>query len=89
MKKVVQVTEVEGEGLIGLLGKKVILFCMNYFYSGTLEGVNKEDVLIQNPKIVFDTGEYSSKSFSTAEKLPFSLYVRISAIEAYAETNKE
>jgi hypothetical protein len=30
MKKIVSVTEVEGEGLIGLLGENVILFCMNY-----------------------------------------------------------
>lgn len=37
MKKLIQ--EVEGEGLIALLGKRVTLFCMNYIYTGDLVGV--------------------------------------------------
>jgi hypothetical protein len=38
MKKIVTVTEVQGEGLTALLGEKVILLCMNYSYVGTLTG---------------------------------------------------
>ena len=46
MKKLVNVQEVEGEGLVALLGEKVILFCMTYFYAGTLVGVNTDTVLL-------------------------------------------
>jgi hypothetical protein len=36
MKKIVNVQEVDGEGLVALLGERVELFCMNYIYAGTL-----------------------------------------------------
>ena len=39
MKKIVNVQEVEGEGLVGLLGETITLFCLNYFYTGKLVGV--------------------------------------------------
>lgn len=83
MKKVVQVQEVDGEGLVGLLGQKVTLFCMNYFYTGTLEGVNTTCVLLSNAYIVYETGSFSSKDWANAEKLPNSIYVNVAAIEAF------
>lgn len=82
MKKIVE--EVEGEGLVKLLGQRVTLFCMNYFYSGVLKGVNTEDVLLEDAQIVYDTGPFDKKDWATAEKLPSKQwYVRISAIESY------
>lgn len=89
MKKIMQVTEVEGEGLIGLLGKNVLIFCMNYIYTGELEGVNTNDILLKNPRIVYETGAFDSDSFTDAQKLPHSLYIRINSIESYSETNKK
>lgn len=37
MKKII--AEVQGEGLVKLLGSRVTLFCMNYIYTGDLIGV--------------------------------------------------
>jgi hypothetical protein len=86
MKKIVSVVEVEGEGLDALLGKKVILMCMNYFYAGVLEGVNSDFVKLSDPKIVYETGDWSSKQWKTAQSIDVGeLYVRIPSIEAYAE----
>ena len=34
MKKLVEVTEVEGEGLSALLGEVVMIFALNYIYTG-------------------------------------------------------
>ena len=53
MKKLIEVTD---EGLEGLLGKRVTLLCMNYFYTGTLTGVNDKCVQLTSPKIVYETG---------------------------------
>jgi hypothetical protein len=89
MKKIVQVTEVDGEGLEMLLGKKVLLFCMNYIYTGTLSGVNKTCVLLDDAAIVYETGAFSSAEFKDAQKLPNSHYVQIGAIESFCETNKK
>src|SRR3989442_11326366 len=36
----VNVEEVQGEGLVGLMGEQVTLFCLNYIYTGKLVGVN-------------------------------------------------
>lgn len=84
MKKIVSVVEVEGEGLPGLLGEKVILLCMNYFYAGTLSGVNTDCVLLEDAGIVYETGPFSDAKWKDFQKIG-SLYVRISSIEAFAK----
>lgn len=83
MKKIVR--QVESEGLISLLGKRVILFCANYFYSGVLECVNTHDVLLSDAGIVYDTGKLDAESFANFEKFGGNgkLYVRIESIESY------
>lgn len=85
MKKVVQVTEVEDEGLIALLNKNVVVFCANYIYSGKLTGVNQTCVLLENAQIVFDTGEVSFKKFTTAEEFLKPIYIQLNAIEMFTE----
>ena len=89
MKKIVTVTEVDGEGLVALMGKKVMLFCLNYIYTGTLTGVNQSCVLLEDAAIVYETGAFSDKSFKDAQTIPFPLYVQTAAIESFAETNKK
>ncbi len=89
MKKIVQVQEVENEGLIALLDKQVMLFCLNYIYTGKLAGVNDTCVLLENAKIVYETGAFNVKTFGDAQALPFSLYIRTSAIESFSETDKK
>lgn len=89
MKKLVTVTEVEGEGLVALLGQQVIIFCMNYIYTGTLSGVNTNDIMLENAAIVYETGAFDKKSFMDAQKLPFPLYIRTNSIESYSQTDKK
>lgn len=89
MKKIVIVSEVEGEGLVSLMGKKVLLFCLNYIYTGTLTGVNSSCVLLEDASIVYATGAFTSTTFDDAQKLPHQLYVQTSAIESFCETNKK
>jgi len=88
MKKIVQTVEVEGEGLESLLGEKVMLFCLNYIYTGLLKGVNKSCVLLEEAAIVYETGEFSSKKFKDAQSLPFPIYVQTNAIESFGKTDK-
>ena len=89
MKKIVNVVEVEGEGLVSLLGENVILFCMNYIYSGKLAGVNEKDVLLEDARIVYETGDLCDKEFKDAQKLPHAHYVRTSAIESFGLSGKK
>jgi hypothetical protein len=85
MRKIVTVTEVEGEGLMALLGKTVTFFCLNYIYTGTLAGVNDTCVLLENPYIVYETGSFETKTWKDAQKLPNNLYVSMNCIESFGE----
>lgn len=89
MKKIVTVQEVEGEGFTALLGKRVLVFCMNYIYTGTLTGVNTTCILLEDAAIVYDTGAFDKTTFGDAQKLPYSLYIQTDTIESFSETNKK
>ena len=81
MKKIV--TDVKGEGLMKLMGKRVTLFCLNYIYTGTLTGVNADCVLLTDPAIVYETGAFETKTWKDAQKLPNDLYVMLACIESF------
>ena len=82
MKKIVR--EVENEGLMKLMGQKVTLLCANYFYTGVLVGVNRKCVLLEDPAIVYETGEWSATKYKDEQKLGYKeWYVMLSAIESF------
>ena len=82
MRKLVE--EVSGEGLEKLLGERVLLMCANYFYTGKLVGVNLDCVLLEDPAIVYETGEWSLKSFKDEQRLHVKQwYVQRTAIESF------
>ena len=84
MKKLIEVTEVEGEGLMALMGQNVLLFCLNYIYTGKLTGINETCVCLEDPAIVYETGAFTEKGYKDAQKLHTkTLYVQISAIESF------
>lgn len=86
----VLVTEKEGEGLVGLLGKKVTFFCLNYIYHGVLEGVNDTCVKLTDAYVVYSTGAFTDKGFADAQKLTADAwYLSTATIESYGVfTNK-
>ena len=85
MKKLVKVEEVSGEGLLGLMGENVTLFCLNYIYTGKLVGVNDTFVKLENAAVVYETGAFSDPNFKDAQSLPHEWYVQISAVESFGK----
>lgn len=85
MKKVINVTEVENEGLEAFLGQKITVYCFGFIYTGILEGVNSKFIKLDGAKIVYDTGSHSSKDYATVEPMPGAWYVMISAIESFGD----
>lgn len=83
MKQVVTVTEVEGEGFDALLNEHIMIFCMNYIYAGKLVGVNEKFIKIEDAKIVYETGPFSSVGYKDAQSLPSPWYIQQSSIESY------
>lgn len=88
MKKLVNVVEVDGEGLAALLGENVLLFCVNYFYAGRLVGVNDKFVQLEDTSIVFEIGDLIAKTFKDAQKLPATWYVQTAAIESFGKSGR-
>ena len=76
--------EASNEGLESFIGQKITLFCANYFYSGRLVGVGKNDVKLEDPAIVYETGAFTEKQYKDEQKLGVQYwYVRRSAVESY------
>lgn len=86
MKRIVQVQEIEGDGLEALLGKKIFIFGINYNYAGTLIGVNEKDIILEDAGIVFESGKFDEAGFEDFQKFPVKEWrVRTAAIESYGE----
>jgi len=84
MKKIIE--EVSGEGLESLIGKKVTIWCCRYIYAGKLTGVQEDDILLTDAKVVYETGPLEEKGFTDAQDLPMPHYIRTASIESYGET---
>lgn len=78
-----EVIEVEDEGLVSLLGKEITIFCVNYIYTGILEGVNSTCIKLHKPAIVYETGAFDKPSFADAQPLPHDIYVSTQSIESF------
>ena len=84
MKRVV--VETNESAFESLMGKTVTLMCANYFYTGELVGVNDTCVALKDPKIVYETGDWSDAGWGDAQSLPTDeLYIQMAAIESFGE----
>jgi len=86
-KKMSEVKERGVKGFEGLIGETVTLFCLNYFYNGKLVGVTDDCVLLEEPKIIYDTGDWAKKEWEDIQSLEMAeLYIRKGAIESFGKT---
>lgn len=83
MKRLVNVVEVDNEGLVGLMGQRVTLFCLNYIYTGKLTGVNDNFIKLEDAAIVYETGAFSEKEWKDAQELPNAVYVMTRCVESF------
>ena len=81
MKKLIE--ETTESPMESLMGETVTLFCVNYFYTGKLIGVNDTCVLLEKPGIVYETGSWSEKNWKDKQDLPNEIFVMLSAIESF------
>ena len=89
MRKVVQVTEVDGKGLEYFLNKRIFIVCGSYFYAGTLTGINSTTVLLEDARFVLESGSFEGKRIKLSEKVRGGkIYVAMSAIESFFESHE-
>lgn len=69
-----------------LRGKSVVVMCANYIYAGELQEITHDLVWLRDPSIVYETGEWSAKTWKDAQRLPVPLLrIERSAIESMGE----
>lgn len=83
MKVIREAVEVSGEGFESLLGETITCFCAVYIYTGKLVGVNQTCIKLEKPKIVYETGSFTDKSWKDAQALPNTIYLQLGMIEAF------
>lgn len=74
----------EQEGLDALLGEVIFIICACYIYTGKLVGVNVSCVKLEDPYIIYETGEWTEKKWKDAQKLPQKFhYIQTGMIESF------
>lgn len=84
----IEVVEVENEGFLSLLGKKVEIRCNVYIYAGVLVGVNQTCVKLDNAAIVYETGPFTDTKYKDAQKIGDGQYVSMGLIESFGPCSK-
>lgn len=85
MKRIIETDE--ASTLEQLLGENVLIFCLNYIYTGKLIGVNAQSVVLEEPSIVYETGPYNQAGYRDAQRLHVQTWnVSISAIESFGKS---
>lgn len=70
-----------------LINEYILVFCVNYIYTGVLKEVTDDEILLSNCAIVYETGAFDATSFVDAQKVG-DVYIRLNAIESFGKTEK-
>jgi hypothetical protein len=73
----------ENEGFNSLLGKTITIFCAVYIYTGKLVGNGTDFVKLENPKIVYETGPFTTSEWKDAQALPNEIYIQKGMVESF------
>ena len=85
MKRIIETTE--ANAFESLLGEDVLIFCLNYIYTGKLVAVNETTLSLSSPKIVYETGSFSEKEYKDAQPLQCDTWhILLSSIESFGKS---
>ena len=87
MKRLMETNETAFESL---MGEYVTIFSLNYIYHGKLVGINEINIMLEDAKIVYETGAFSDKGFKNAQSLECKeYYIQIGTIESFGVLSKK
>lgn len=78
--------ESDANAFDSLLGKKIVVYACRFIYTGILEAVDNNTLLLSDAHIIYDTGEHHSnkKAWATVEPCWTSHWnVQIASIESF------
>jgi hypothetical protein len=80
--------DTDDRGIAEYLGQRIIVFCVNYIYSGILAGVNSTNILLKDGGIVYETGSFTESKFKDFQPIGHDIRINLAAIESFGPTNK-
>ncbi len=66
MKRIVETTD---GGFDAMLGEKITLYCGIYIYTGKLVGINEDHLELEEPQLIYETGELADGEWKLAQAL--------------------
>ena len=76
-----QLIETSNESYLeSLIGKPVVVWCLNYIYAGTLVGVDDDCLRLTDAKVVYETGPLSG-ALQDAQSLQGDAFVMRRCVE--------
>lgn len=80
MKRIVETDE---KGFEAALGQEIQVWGMVYIYAGKLVGVNSDHIELENPRVVYETGPLTGKTYQDAQPTLGPLRIMKAAIESW------
>ena len=80
MKRLV---ETDAGGFDACLDTRIVVFCGLYIYAGVLVGVEVDHIELDQPKLVYETGELNAGEWKDAQGLPSPWRVMRNGIESW------
>ena len=87
IKDIIKQEDTLVKDLSELKGKLYTFWCTRYIYHGVVKEVNKSFLTLENASVVYETGEFSAKSASDIQKLPYDCNIMIQSIESFQKMN--
>lgn len=82
MKVVVETND--EEGLEALMAQTITVWCGVYIYTGKLVGINGFCIKLEDPKVVYETGDFKVKDWKDAQPMTSKhWYVTLQSIESF------
>lgn len=73
-----------------LKDKYVVALAANYIYVGTLEDITPDRVVLRDPSIVYETGQWDAADWKDAQRLPTNrVHLERSAVESLFEVIRD
>lgn len=67
------------------IGKKLVIYCCRYIYSGEVVTIDDFSIELTNGGIVYETGAHDKKEWETFEKIVKNHHITLQSIEAFGE----
>jgi hypothetical protein len=52
------------------VGQEVVVFCANYIYGGKIVNVTSQELVLDDPYIIYETGDFAAAQWKNFQRLP-------------------